>query len=423
VRIRFARISVVFVLGVAAIGGHGLGAASTGSNAYFEALISRSEAWRSYSLREQGQLDRLRANPSSPVQWVTYDPTLDAAKVTIPDFASIVMNPANAASVATALSATDTSVVIRIEGMNAAQVDSYISGALPNGISLKIDQEIVTVQRTGALTNQTVGIVRGQNGTIPTSHPVGAPVLTSVVSLRNMPKLPLGTEDGHTYLVTWDALWTPSFIRTNTGIDNYKTWQFTNNDARWLQVDTRFSGQSGNFQATPGFGVTDVGVVGARSEQAGGGNADWSLNTTNLNGPNVTTIGTGNLTPQAGTFVIKPNAWTRYWVLIDQRAQDYDLFSMWLADQTHDPVQVFDKLQLSIKPTGTRPNSVDYLWLEYNTSTNALKPGRGAMTTYMRNFVALRDVLNPTQLMVRPDSAAQLPEEGPPPPTNLRILR
>jgi hypothetical protein len=402
-------------------------ASTSDPHAYFNALAVRADLFKAYSLRDQAQLDELKASRTRRA-WVTYDPAADtdaqrqdAAKVVVPDFDAF-------SQLARALTAGETT-------MQLTASNSLMTGALSNSRAVKIDQEIMIVSRQSGvpITDSTVTIQRGQHGTIAAAHTAGANVLLSVNSLINIPKLPLRTVDGHTYLFTWDAYWTESFLFGRTGISNYKTWQFTNNDSLWLQVDTRFTGMSGGSTnagatgasiKTPSFNqTTDIGVAGARGYNVLGGPADWLLSNGNQSGPGVSYDST--LTPQVGTFVIYPRTWTRYWVQIEQRANDYDLMSMWVADETRDPVKLFDRLPLSVRPTGTRPNTIDYFWLEYNTSDNALKPGRGSMVAYMRNFVALQDAASPTALLVRPFAGTPLPPPtaGPAAPTNLRIVK
>jgi hypothetical protein len=59
---------------------------------------------------------------------------------------------------------------------------------------------------------------------------------------------------------------------------------------------------------------------------------------------------------------------------------------MWAASGTTAPVRLFNDLQMSIP----LPNSINQFWLEYNTSTSALQPGRGYIHSWVRNFVGRR---------------------------------
>jgi len=254
------------------------------------------------------------------------------------------------------------------------------------------------------------------------------------VSLGNTVRLPIGTEDGTTTLVTWDAWFGKEFRFENTGIGNYKTFQFASPaDRIWFEVRTRFkqdaaqnarratraareprgrkdSDTAGNQSATskpptaeppakkkaaaaapatspssPGNGdAVDIGAVDAR----GYGNKGTTL------GPNV--LRGAPLAPQAGTFMVKAETWTRYWVLIEQRADDWDLMSLWVADENHEPVKIIDRLQFAVKGT------VHAFWLEYNTSSKGKGAALSERVGYVRNVAMLRNVKDVESLLQRP---------------------
>ncbi len=227
-------------------------------------------------------------------------------------------------------------------------------------------------------------------------------------SLRTTVRLPIGTSDGTTTLVTWDAWFGSEFRFEETGINNYKNFQFASPAKRiWFEVKTRFSavaepnsrratsarragkGEVGKKQETaptpmpspPGKSGErpDIGVVDARAYLRVG--------------PNVTNK--GSLSPKAGTFTIRAETWTRYWVLIEQRANDWDLVSLWVADANHDPTQIIDRRQLNVN------GSVDEFWLQYNTSTRRTD-GLGQRVGYARNVVMLRNSTDVSTLLRRP---------------------
>jgi hypothetical protein len=95
---------------------------------------------------------------------------------------------------------------------------------------------------------------------------------------------------------------------------------------------------------------------------------------------------------------------------------------MWVADETHDPVQTLMNVPVSVRPTGKTPNSIQKFWLEFNTSTDAYtRLDNRELVAYVRNFVALRDTADPRPLLARPvPGAAAAP--GPSAPRNVRIL-
>jgi hypothetical protein len=242
------------------------------------------------------------------------------------------------------------------------------------------------------------------------------------VSLPNQVRLPIGTADGVATLVTWDAWFGAEFHRDNFGVANYKTFQFASPaDRIWFEVRTRFkqdearnARQAGSRQrarkanagragrkadaelsdppadAPPAQGAArtakgglDLGVVDARAY----GSKGQTL------GPNVAR--SAPLAPQAGSFTVRAETWTRYWVLIEQRANDWDLVSLWVADENHDAVRLIDRLQLSVK------RSVESFWLEYNTSSRP-REGLGERVAYVRNVVMLRGVTDVTSVLRRP---------------------
>jgi hypothetical protein len=97
-------------------------------------------------------------------------------------------------------------------------------------------------------------------------------------------------------------------------------------------------------------------------------------------------------------FAIAANTWTRYWVQVTPRAgSPWWNFSMWMADESRDPVKLFDNE--AVKPKG---QGWERLWLEYNTSTNAVKQGRGELVGYVRNVVVLKPLGDVTPILQRP---------------------
>lgn len=381
-------------------------AQGTDANAYFDSLVARSEHWKSYSLRTPQQMQSVRnggyAFCNSCPQDITYSPATDndphrqdAAKVVIPAFKAI------AGSVLTQpLSATDTTV--HLAAVSAVYIDRQ----------LRIDDEIMTVPGTTRplpfdRDARTVTVVRGQFGTRASSHENSSAVTLSANSIQNQIHLPLFTSDGHTYLFTWDVYYTDSWL--NNGLANLKTFQFSSPsfpggkaNTVLFEVDNRFSDGRAYCTYAPQFDKrTDVSVVGFRSYNALGGDANWSDTDGNHMGPGVTTQNPA--CPVAGTFIVRPNRWTRYWVRVDQRANDYDYFDLWAADESTDPVKVYSRVPMSLRPMGNPANSIHMFWLEFNTSTNPYVRGSVRdFVTYVRNFVALRDVTDVDSVLIRP---------------------
>jgi hypothetical protein len=385
--------AVAFVLAVHIVATAGpatpaLTSATTDPYAYFNTLVGSSASWKAYSLRDQSQLDMYKAANSLPPD-VTYDPAndtnplrQDAAKVVIPEY---VVAP----SLASAIDATQTTITLT-GNVNIRQ-------------SLKIDDEILLVGAGGS----TVPVTRGYAGTKPAPHAASATVWRGTNSLPNQVWLPMGTEDGHRYLTTWDAWFDERCLTKYTNLVNWKTFQFRKTTAKspsiWFEVRTRFDGGTSPWKLALNPD-SDVAAVDVRSYSA--------------IGPNVTDQ--EPLSPMLDTFRVVKQTWTRYWMEIDQRANDWDLVSLWVADANHDAVQIFDRLQVEVDA------GIHSFQLEFNTSTDALKPGRGPLTVYVRNVVMLRDVSDTKSLLQRPGGGVPLPPitvATPSAPSTLRIVK
>jgi hypothetical protein len=194
-------------------------------------------------------------------------------------------------------------------------------------------------------------------------------IVSSSPSLSNQLYLPFGAGSGHTYFVTFDLWWGQEWDYTNTGIATYKTIQIANPsgstspcpaDSRWFELQHRFS-------TAPG---TDIARVTARSY--------WPA---------------ADPIPQVGIFTVKPERWTRYWILIDRTAAS-SFVSLWAADTQTDAVQLINRFQK------TPCASLDNIWTEFNTSSTLVAPV--TRVVYLKNFVILRDVANVAPLLVRP---------------------
>jgi len=203
----------------------------------------------------------------------------------------------------------------------------------------------------------------------------------STVSLPNNVRLPIPDPGTDSVLVTWDSWLGREFAFANTGISNYKHFQFASPAARiWTEVKADFD-YAQHFP--PAVAMLRVRYYGEKAQ----GEA----------GPNVTNE--NPLSPQASEFPILPEVWTRYWAYFKPAGNWFE-FSMWMADETHGPVKVLDRLQIqpnySLGATGW-----EKFWLEYNTSDHGL-PVFPARTAYARNVVMLKGVADPTTLLERP---------------------
>jgi hypothetical protein len=241
------------------------------------------------------------------------------------------------------------------------------------------------------------------------------------VSLRTTVRLPIFTTDGTATLVTWDAWFGNEFQYGNTGIGTYKTFQFASPAKRiWFEVRTRFKLSEAPRGAGRGAAAPRGKRAGGKRDDRRSGNqsaepvapappakvdrtirkVDIGQVDTRAYGPPGTALGPNitkgtPLSPQVGNFTVRSETWTRYWVLIEQRKDDWDLVSLWVADEDHDAVQIIDKRQLSVK------GSVESFWLEYNTSSEN-REALGERTGYARNVVMLKNVADVRSLFQRP---------------------
>jgi hypothetical protein len=379
-------------------------------HAYFRALVQRAEHWKSYSMRDAAQFAHTSEGGYATARnspWVTYNPAADldrakqdAAKVVIPAFEPRTVLTAPLSSNGTVIT-----------------VQEAYKPAWDPGRPLKIDRETLTV--IGWLSDTTVSVTRGAFGTAAVAHAAGAIVKTNTNSLPTQVRMPLLTEDGNVYVFTWDGYWTDSYVAS--GLTNHKAFQFSSGgssgDNIWLEPQTRFNGARMN--AACWNEAQHIFVVGFRSyNQDDNPNPIWALTDGNQIGPGVVT----QTLPHVGNLCVRPNTWVRFWVRLDQRAQDYDYVDAWAADETTEAVQVLRHLPVSVRPSGRTPNQVGKFWLEFNTSTDDhLRLDERDLVSYVRNFVALRNVGNINTLLVRPVPGAQ-PVPGPAPPRNVRII-
>jgi hypothetical protein len=276
-----------------------------------------------------------------------------------------------------------------------------------------MDSEIMTVagrevDATGKLI--AVKLTRAQSATPARAHAAGANVEHATNTLQSKLQIPLGTEDGHSYFFIWDSYWTDSFV--GAGQFNHKAFQLFSGGsdplgAIWFEPQATY-----NRVAAPYLASFQV-----RSYNLPGGDTSWLATDGNKLGP--AALGGEPLKPYV-PFFLMPNTWVRFFVRIDQRASDYDMVDMWVADETRDPVKVLTQMPVSVRPTGRTPNSIASFQAEFNSSTDLLlRTDLRDLVAYVRNFVALKDVSDPTRLLVRPSTGVDLPS----PPSNLRIIR
>jgi hypothetical protein len=399
------------------------------TNAYFDALITRPGFWKGYSFRPKpgygvdspyfsNQLEYKKnggyQQSNSAPRFVVYDSDMDAAKVSIPAW----VQPNWSMVTSVPMSPSDTKIYPSF----------WSSGTFSNkGAQIKIDGEIMV--HTGVDPDGTVPrgvlVARGQYGTKATAHVAGSAINMANNSLPQQVRVPLETADGNTYVFTWDVMYTSSFM--GTGLAGNKTFQFSSGeDAIWWEVKTRMDGGKANLSKPANFNkAIHVGGLDVRSHNRLGGNANWLLTDGSSLGPSAT--GTEPISPMQSTFILYPNRWTRYWLVVEQRANDYDYVDMWVADEVQNPTLIYKRIPASTFSKGTP--SIKKFWLEFNDSAARLPEERALnprdMVAYVRNFAAMMNLTDVAPLLQRPVPGV-LPGDtssGPGAPKNVRVFR
>ncbi len=402
-----------------------LPAQSSSPHAYFDSLVSRADHWKSYSLRDEAQLGRPKdggyaASNSDPLM-VTYDPAndgdphaQDAAKVVIPPF-----NPSSSTKLAQPISSS--SLILHLSDLDG-DVTKVTTALNPKGDQIRIGQEIMITDTASTPLDRATGVVtlskRGAFGTTAVPHYPGERVYLSGNSLANQLRLPFESYDGAVWFITWDAFFTDSYL--DNGIGNFKTFQLSSDNAIWLEPQTHFDGAP---LGKPPFDPTQhVAAAGRlRSYNSVGGAANWLDSDGNQLGLGVTD--NNPVTPSVTDFfIVHPNRWTRWWIRIRQRADDYDLVDLWMADEVTGPVLIYANVPVSV-----RRGRIDKFYVEFNTSTAQLPEGRlkdlRDLVAYVRNVVILRDPPdNVSAFLSRPGAGpVLLPGARFPAPRNLRL--
>jgi hypothetical protein len=442
VRLLFVSVAAV-VVAISALGHSPATAvyAEGDPHAYFNALIARADFQRGYSLRpnpaisdpanpyfgkqlaadNQGGLHAFDCDPSTADQAFRYSPSTDtdphaqdAAKAAIPAFAGAGGCGGHTLTQALPASASGTAEILRLNDVT----NNY---SPVNQRQLRIDNEVLRLRvcttaegGDGAKAyidaQNVVCVIRGQYGTAPVAHSIGATVKLSVNQMSNYLNPAIGTQDGYTYLITWDAYWTDSYVGVGSWDQGQKTFQITGGKNNKLFEPKLLFAAAGE----PGFDASrHVGIVNARSYNSlNTGQTTWAQTDGNTMGPSMTDHTT--LEPRVGTFVIKPNVWTRWWIKIDQRANDWDYFDMWVADENTEPVLIYSRVPMSVSQGGTSQNAAEFWFALGNSNTEYLRGSFKDLVSYFRNYAVLRNPQNVPGLLLRPLAGVPLP-----PPTTL----
>ncbi len=180
------------------------------------------------------------------------------------------------------------------------------------------------------------------------------------VIIRNQVRLPIDQQKGHSSLITWDYWMGKEWAYSNTRMGNSKQFNIGKvSGATYLIWQSHFQ------KAAPG-----------------------TLALFDMRGPSPDY--TSKTIPPPVKRYIKPETWTRAWWQIAPFPDGFHL-NAWIADEREAPVQVYRNIRVAYPPAG---EAVGPFWLEYGTSQNkrSIPANRGALVSYVRNVVILRDV-------------------------------
>jgi hypothetical protein len=211
-------------------------------------------------------------------------------------------------------------------------------------------------------------------------------------SLTNQVRLPIPSHGRNSLFVTWDVWFGKEYKYDVHNIASHKIWQFGSpKDRIHTELRTRYSlAPAGN-----------IAVIDGRQYPDGEDLSNPPLYKYAV-GPNITKYST--LAPRLGTFVVRPETWTRLFAYFKAPAASdgWWEYSVWAADAQAGPVLIYDRLY--IKPSPDVNEWKDF-WLEYNTSTTlerSNRPDRPTLVAYARNVVMLKGVSDVKPLLQRP---------------------
>lgn len=245
--------------------------------------------------------------------------------------------------------------------------------------------------------NKIFTVTRANFGSIASTYPAGAIFGTNYNTIPVNIRLPIGTQDGHSYLFIYYFYLTDSFL--NTGLTNHKAQNLISNGI-WFEPDFSYQGGTGAAKIAGFDKNTYIAAFQVRSYNiitGGAGPYPSGTDPKGYCGPGVTD--NEPLSPQINTFAILPNVWNKVFIHLQQRAGDYDLVSTWIADETRGPILIHNQLPLSIRES---VDSVSELVMEFNTSTQACTRGNRMLVGYMKNVAVMKDLSDITPFLVKP---------------------
>lgn len=190
------------------------------------------------------------------------------------------------------------------------------------------------------------------------------PITTN--SLPNQLRVPFSHGAGP-FTVSWEVYWTEDFFAAASGLSNHKAFMLASPAGT---IRTEIRARYTVFSAEPAIGAGAVARVDVRPYSA----------TEVPQGP------ADKLMPLLTAVDVYPNRWTRYWVRHAPRNDGSGWWnhSLWVADALRPAVQCYSNAGLL--PAAV-PGGWQQWWIELNTSTDTIKPGRPPLVVYVRNTV------------------------------------
>jgi hypothetical protein len=380
-----------------------------GAHPYFEMLAKHPAFYKAYSLRDPKQLASRSAgglhafscDTATADQAFRYDATLDAAKAAIPAFAEPDVCKGHPLTQPMAASTSGAAEVITLFDVTSVYY--------PVPRTIKIENELLKLRlctpaeggdgvRPFVDAQNTLCVIRGQYGTAAVAHPIGVKPKVSTNQMANYLRLPIGSQDGNSYVITWETRFDASYLGIGTWDTGQKTFQGTGGgDTKLFEPKLLFTGGGADgFDAAQHIGIVD----GRAYNQPNTGEATWDVTDGNTTGPRITLDPT-ILRPRDGTFIVKPNEWTRWWIRVTQRANDWDSFDMWVASESAPAVQVYKDVPLSVSQ-GKELQSLGSFWFAFGNSNDLwLRGDLRDIVAHVRNWAVLK-TSDMTGLLVQP---------------------
>ena len=201
---------------------------------------------------------------------------------------------------------------------------------------------------------------------IPSNGSGGAfPTETNRNSIHQV-RLPMdGMELGHSYLVTWDAWYGDEWRYAISGIPAHKAFQF---DGPTASVGMRKSG--GKLPQLRSSSAYTVARMKSRVSRCGTSltdtqKADGTFDRGSSRAERHQWIH-GNTHHTLWQWNIRPEKWVRHWQLIEYGMDPNPwrtnppgtLMSLWVADEDRPPMQVYDRLQVTLWPPGIQESGL-----------------------------------------------------------------